>query len=293
METNSLRLFSSNSLCCVKRKILQNEKNPEIDHVTFAVVKYTIKSTNKIKTTYIKDTVIKYYTNDRSGRKEFINEINILNHINLNINDQDLKVPNLLYHKKHKSRPCELYTQRINGNDIGYLLGNTFSFVDQPLLAHHIILKIAKSLAALHNNGIAHRDIKLENIILDLNNNIIVYLIDFAYSCQIIDGVIHESKIRCGTLEYASPELVTGDCAYHLLANDVWCFGVLIFAMHTGFYLRRTTNDIKKYTLSCRKQVKEYDIPPLLKRILCKIFVGQRRRITMRQIVTILEKDFL
>lgn len=55
-----------------------------------------------------------------------------------------------------------------------------------------------------HDNNISHRDIKLENILLE--NEKTVKLIDFGFSIKVSDD--KKLGIFCGTPSYMSPEIV-------------------------------------------------------------------------------------
>ncbi len=77
----------------------------------------------------------------------------------------------------------------------GYTLGN-------ELLCHAIFLQVLHSVNFMHKSvGIAHLDIKLENIVLD--SQYIVKLIDFAYSVP-KDTRMYQVK---GTERYFAPEV--------------------------------------------------------------------------------------
>uniref|UniRef100_A0A6C0CL42 Protein kinase domain-containing protein n=1 Tax=viral metagenome TaxID=1070528 RepID=A0A6C0CL42_9ZZZZ len=87
------------------------------------------------------------------------------------------------------------------------------------------IKQIASALDYMHRRGYMHRDIKLQNILIDADDN--VKLCDFGY-------VIKESvsNKRCGTPNYISPEIVKGvDYDYRV---DLWSFGVCIFTLWMG-----------------------------------------------------------
>ena len=64
-----------------------------------------------------------------------------------------------------------------------------------------------EALRYLHGQGIVHRDVKDENIIL--NEKFHAKLIDFGSAAFIIPGKLY-SKM-CGTTEYCSPEILLGE----------------------------------------------------------------------------------
>ncbi|RWS24174.1 serine/threonine protein kinase-like protein 5 [Leptotrombidium deliense] len=79
--------------------------------------------------------------------------------------------------------------------------------------------------------GIAHRDMKVENILLDPNNN--CKLTDFGFAREVIDpktGALKMSETFCGTEPYYCPEIIERQ-PYNAFLADVWAFGVVLFAM--------------------------------------------------------------
>ena len=57
----------------------------------------------------------------------------------------------------------------------------------------------------LHEKGIAHRDIKLDNILIEDKTNMIK-IIDFGFATDNL--YIIKSKLFCGTPPYMAPEIV-------------------------------------------------------------------------------------
>jgi serine/threonine protein kinase len=78
------------------------------------------------------------------------------------------------------------------------------------------ILQVVKSC---HDNNIIHCDLKLENFMIDENDDIC--LIDFGLSRNVDD--IKRSKI--GTLEYLCPEIINESLI--TTKNDIWACGIL------------------------------------------------------------------
>ena len=96
--------------------------------------------------------------------------------------------------------------------------------------AKYIFRQIVRALAYLHQNLIVHRDIKLENILLDGHGYIKIG--DFGVSQKIE----HSEEIlfeQCGTPIYIAPEIVR-EHGYRGCPADVWSAGVCLWAMVIG-----------------------------------------------------------
>ena len=83
----------------------------------------------------------------------------------------------------------------------------------------------------LHTKKIAHRDIKLDNIMV--NENYDVKIIDFGFSLFTTKN--KKLNLHCGTPSYMAPELVAKK-DYLGSPVDVWALGVLLYKMLTGYY---------------------------------------------------------
>ena len=93
-----------------------------------------------------------------------------------------------------------------------------------------IFSETVSALICLHKQGIIHRDIKLENILLDRNGHVRVS--DFGLARTIpIDKKQRLNQIMtiCGSPMYASPEMVKR--SYYDEKTDIWSVGVVLYAM--------------------------------------------------------------
>ncbi|XP_038142207.1 NUAK family SNF1-like kinase 1 [Cyprinodon tularosa] len=92
--------------------------------------------------------------------------------------------------------------------------------------ARSIFRQIASAVHYCHKNGVVHRDLKLENILLDEDLN--VKLADFGLSNNFqIGSLLHT---YCGSPLYAAPEIVKG-LPYTGPEVDCWALGVLLYAL--------------------------------------------------------------
>ncbi|KAF9063017.1 hypothetical protein BDP27DRAFT_1335869 [Rhodocollybia butyracea] len=89
--------------------------------------------------------------------------------------------------------------------------------------------QLCLAVAYLHEKGIVHRDLKLENVLLDERCR--VKLGDFGFTREFERGVSMETF--CGTTGYASPEMLQGK-KYFGAEVDIWSLGVILYCLLTG-----------------------------------------------------------
>ncbi|KAL0265881.1 UNVERIFIED_CONTAM: hypothetical protein PYX00_011598 [Menopon gallinae] len=95
--------------------------------------------------------------------------------------------------------------------------------------ARRIFRQILSGVDYIHKNSIVHRDLKIENILVDENGN--AKIIDFGLS-----NFYDRKRLLttfCGSLYFAAPELLLGQ-KYCGPEVDVWSLGVILYVMICG-----------------------------------------------------------
>jgi serine/threonine protein kinase len=116
-----------------------------------------------------------------------------------------------------------------------------------------IFKQIVKAVQYCHQHSVAHRDLKLENILLAENFKIKIG--DFGLCTYISKEKLSETF--CGSFCYASPEIICQK-QYDPKLSDIWSLGVILYTLSTGAFPWETSN-IHQTISSIRKC--SYDIP--------------------------------
>ncbi|OMJ74005.1 hypothetical protein SteCoe_27187 [Stentor coeruleus] len=108
--------------------------------------------------------------------------------------------------------------------------GELYNIIEQNRLSEDQVrmyfLQIFSGLEYIHTQGYSHRDIKLENLMLDQENK--VKIGDFGLSNVLKQGDF--LKTQCGSPNYAAPEVISGE-KYCGSEVDVWSLGVVLYAL--------------------------------------------------------------
>ncbi|OTA90691.1 hypothetical protein M434DRAFT_33358 [Hypoxylon sp. CO27-5] len=172
--------------------------------------------------------------------------------------------PNIvrLHEMSETERHIGIVLEYASGGELfDYILNHRY-LKDGP--ARRLFAQLISGVGYLHKKGIVHRDLKLENLLLDRNRNIIITDFGFANTFDPTDELTEEEELNlsdrefvkragldktkpngmrrgdlmqtsCGSPCYAAPELVVSDSLYTGRKVDVWSCGVILYAMLAGY----------------------------------------------------------
>lgn len=132
-------------------------------------------------------------------------------------------------------------------------------------LARWFFQQLIIGLDYIHRMGIANRDIKLENTLLDDSTWPLIKICDFGYSKHELEDSAPHSLV--GTRPYLAPEVVfrkTSKDTYDGKKADIWCCGVLLYVMMIGRYpFEKKGEDPRVNTDVIRERLRrlDYEIP--------------------------------
>ena len=172
--------------------------------------------------------------------------------------------------------------------------GNLYSFIKKRMklkekMAKYIFKQIISAINYIHKKNIVHKDIKLENILLDINHGI--KICDFGIAKK-----IHSSEQLfygiSGTPLYMAPEIFYQSASgYQGFPVDIWASGIALYIMLSGELPFKTDKSGNKdseleYAI-INKTPKEIaniskDAKDLIKGLLCK---DPSKRLTCEQIL--------
>ena len=169
-----------------------------------------------------------------------------------------LKHPNIIELKAtvDTSTSVNLIFEFVSGCSMLDYLKNRSSRRIEEYQARSFFKQLMQALDFCHSLGVTHRDVKLENILLDQKQN--VKLIDFGFSTWI--AIERKVQLFCGTSCYMAPEIVSGK-EYCGPPTDIWAAGVLLFVMITGTFPFKAGNNKELYS---KIQRGSYVVPPTL-----------------------------
>jgi serine/threonine protein kinase len=141
-----------------------------------------------------------------------------------------------------------------------------------PEKVQKIFAQLVGAVAYVHNMSCVHRDLKLENILLDKNEN--VKLCDFGFTRE-YEGKSSYLQTFCGTVCYSAPEMLKGE-KYAGEKVDVWSLGVILYALLTGELPFDEDDDNATKMKILRDEPRYPDILPADAAALIKLLLSKR-----------------
>ena len=257
--------------------IKQKFKNIKVNYTDFELIKVIGRGFigKIILVKYKKDG--KYYSMKMMRKDQIISEElqdNILLEKNILMEAQCEFILSLSFFFQTKERIYYI-TPFLPGGDLYHKLKSD-KFFNEDLVRFYSA-QIAIAIQYLHDLGIAYRDLKLENILLDENGYI--KLCDFGASIK-LHGTEKNFNFA-GSPEYVSPEII--NYQGHSFMSDWWSLGILIYEMLYGltpFYnidkermfdlILKGSISFPKYYNNGEKQI-EYNISEEAKSLISKL----------------------
>eukprot|EP00301_Raphidiophrys_heterophryoidea_P015299 c23871_g1_i1.p1 GENE.c23871_g1_i1~~c23871_g1_i1.p1 ORF type:complete len:500 (+),score=119.84 c23871_g1_i1:73-1500(+) len=136
--------------------------------------------------------------------------------------------PNIVNLKRVFATKSNIYIvmELVTGGDLFHEVARAYL---QEHRAARLFLQLVDAIGHCHNRGIAHRDLKLENVLLDSNGNPKVS--DFGLSS--LNASARMLTTQCGTPTFTAPEVLFG-LAYDGKRADIWSLGCIMFAVLCG-----------------------------------------------------------
>eukprot|EP01063_Lacrimia_lanifica_P023944 TRINITY_DN3183_c0_g4_i1.p1 TRINITY_DN3183_c0_g4~~TRINITY_DN3183_c0_g4_i1.p1 ORF type:complete len:274 (+),score=107.39 TRINITY_DN3183_c0_g4_i1:56-877(+) len=173
---------------------------------------------------------IKIQRKNADGTHEAQHELDVLAHIKTYAKDRSRIVD--AFEVLESTRYMYIVLERVFGGDL------FDTVVKKPLTeetARWVFSDVVSAMLELMKCGVAHRDVKPENILVDFTRKV-AKLSDFGLSKvhpQWGDDVVCLSQARVGTEAYAAPEVLGGK-RYNAYVSDCWSLGVTMFCAVTG-----------------------------------------------------------
>jgi len=240
-----------------------------------------------------------------------LNHHNIIKYFSYDMKEQ------IYYIKMEYCSYGDVYNILKNNTHNNFKLRNRFDGFDNIFITKFLD-DIVSALVYLHNLNIIHRDIKLHNVLvkMDNDNNFLFKLSDFGFACIDIDCNLNESLSisdfdfsasalkkkyykLCGTPYYMAPEIILNIEEFEQLFSDsnisnqvkfydkkvdVWSYGVclyeLIFNM-LPFSDIYDINSLKSYFSRSTTQIELYKV------IDSKKIIDDRMKILLKKLLTL------
>ncbi|GAA0162443.1 non-receptor serine/threonine protein kinase [Lithospermum erythrorhizon] len=205
------------------------------------------------------------------------------------INHRSLRHPNIIRFKEVflTSTQLAIVMEYAAGGELFAKICSAGRFSEDE--ARFFFQQLISGVSYCHSMEICHRDLKLENTLLDGSPSPRVKICDFGYSKS---GLLHsQPKSTVGTPAYIAPEVLSRK-EYDGKIADVWSCGVTLYVMLVGAYPFEDPEDPKNFRKTIGRIMSvHYSIPDYVrisadcKHLLSRIFVANpSKRISIPEI---------
>ncbi|CAA6669777.1 unnamed protein product [Spirodela intermedia] len=205
------------------------------------------------------------------------------------INHRSLRHPNIIQFKEVMLTPTHLaiVMEYAAGGELFQRICNAGRFSEDE--ARFFFQQLISGVSYCHSMEICHRDLKLENTLLDGSPAPRLKICDFGYSKS---GLLHsQPKSTVGTPAYMAPEVLSRK-EYDGKIADVWSCGVTLYVMLVGAYPFEDPADPRNFRKTISRILSaQYSIPDYVRvskdcrQVLSRIFVDNPlKRITIPEI---------
>ncbi|CAJ2667876.1 unnamed protein product [Trifolium pratense] len=198
------------------------------------------------------------------------------------INHRSLKHPNIIRFKEVLCTPAHLaiVMEYAAGGELFERICSAGRFCEDE--ARYFFQQLISGVSYCHSMEICHRDLKLENTLLDGSSSPQLKICDFGYS---------KPKSTVGTPAYIAPEVLSRR-EYDGKVADVWSCGVTLYVMLVGGYPFEDPDDPRNFRKTIERILRvHYSIPGYVRvskdcrDLLSQIFVANpEKRITIPEI---------
>ncbi|XP_037429344.1 serine/threonine-protein kinase SAPK10 isoform X1 [Triticum dicoccoides] len=194
------------------------------------------------------------------------------------INHRSLRHPNIIRFKEVILTPTHLaiVMEYASGGELFERICNAGRFSEDE--ARFFFQQLLSGVSYCHSMQVCHRDLKLENTLLDGSTAPRLKICDFGYSKS---SVLHsQPKSTVGTPAYIAPEVLLKK-EYDGKIADVWSCGVTLYVMLVGAYPFEDPDEPKNFRKTIQRILSvQYSIPDYVhisaecRDLIAKIFVG-------------------
>ncbi|XP_020216636.1 serine/threonine-protein kinase SRK2E isoform X3 [Cajanus cajan] len=193
------------------------------------------------------------------------------------INHRSLRHPNIIRFKEVILTPTHLaiVMEYASGGELFARICNAGRFNEDE--ARFFFQQLISGVNYCHAMEVCHRDLKLENTLLDGTPAVHLKICDFGYSKS---SVLHsQPNSTVGTPAYIAPEVLLKQ-EYDGKIADVWSCGVTLYVMLVGSYPFEDPNDPRDFRKTIQRVFSvQYSIPdfvqisPECRHLISRIFV--------------------